>query len=316
MIDKPEQIVLSVRYNRTMIDHLKALAVFATTVEQGSFRGAARVLGLSPSVVSHHVSGLERRLGVALLYRTTRKLSLTSDGEQLFRSAREMLHAAERGLDAISGASTTPTGTLRLTAPAILIDTRFTRDLAAFARTLPHVAISIAFTEQRHDLLRDGLDLAIRIGHLDDSSLKMKKLATMRRVLISSPAYVATRPRARRLADLEGWDFVTLSALPPTLEAIPPRRKTPLKIALAPRVTTDSATAMRELVLAGAGIAGIPELVAREALQRGRLVEVLPAWRMTSRDVYAVWPGGTPRPGLTARFVDFIEPRLRELFAA
>lgn len=296
-----------------MLDHLKALAVFATTVEHGSFRKAARILGLSPSVISHHISALEARLGTALLYRTTRKLALTSDGERLLASARDMVRAAEHGFDAVTGDS--PRGALRMTAPAVLIETRFARDVAAFSRTNPGVAISIDFTEQRRDLLKDGLDLAIRIGALDDSSLKVKKLATMHRVLIASPAYIASKPKPRTVADLASWNLLQLAALKPELELISPG-KPARKIVLTASIKTDSATALRELALAGAGIASIPEVIARRELQKGQLVEVLPSWRMTSREVYAVWPGTTARPGLTARFVEFIEPRLRELFRA
>src|SRR5215470_9370552 len=120
-----------------VIGELKALAVFATTVERGSFRDAARALALSPSVVSHHVSELERRLSLALLYRSTRRLALTPDGEKLYQSARDMLAAAERGLDAVSAQGPNPTGVLRVTAPALLAETVFCRDLAAFAHAHP-----------------------------------------------------------------------------------------------------------------------------------------------------------------------------------
>ena len=101
-----------------MLDDLRALAVFAKTVQHGSFRAAAKALGLSPSVVSHHVSALERRLAVALLYRSTRHLSLTSEGERLLESARAMLLAAEQGLGGLSGRSLQPFGHLRMTLPA------------------------------------------------------------------------------------------------------------------------------------------------------------------------------------------------------
>src|SRR5436190_9084038 len=110
-----------------MIEALKSLAVFAKTVECGSFRAAARHLDLSPSVVSYHVSSLERRLALPLLYRSTRHLALTPDGEQLYTHARAMLEVAERGLDAAAGHASRPRGKLRITAPALLAETRFCR---------------------------------------------------------------------------------------------------------------------------------------------------------------------------------------------
>src|SRR5262249_25955770 len=129
-----------------MLDTLKSLAVFARTVEQGSFRGAARELGLSPSVVSHHVSELERKLSLALLYRSPRPLALPPDGEKLYQWARAMLAAAAEGLESVT-APEAP-GRLRLTAPALLAETRFCRDLHAFARAHPNLSLSVRFTEE------------------------------------------------------------------------------------------------------------------------------------------------------------------------
>src|SRR5262245_60970627 len=149
-----------------MLDHLRAMAVFARTVETGSFRGAAKALGLSPSVVSHHVAQLEARLGVALLYRSTRRLTLTSDGNKLFEAARTMLEAAEGGLDQIAERSKEPSGHLSVTAPEVFVSGRVVDGLAAFARAFPKVTLAVSFTDMPLDLIRDGIDLAIRVGAL------------------------------------------------------------------------------------------------------------------------------------------------------
>jgi DNA-binding transcriptional LysR family regulator len=298
-----------------MIDDLKALAVFAKTVEHRSFREAARKLALSPSVVSQHVTRLERKLGLPLLYRTTRHLALTPDGEQLYASARAMLDAAERGLDAATSLGSEPRGRLRITAPALLAETRFSRDLAAFARSHPKVELTLSFTERRQDLVRDGFDLALRFGSLDDSSLKARRLTEMPRVLAAAPAYVAERSLPRVPRDLDGWELIRLGVRPPEVDLVPPGKKQPVTIAFSPRIVLDSITAVREMVLAGFGAAVLPELLARAELARGRLVELLSGWRVPPVGVFAVWPGGTPRPELTLRFVDFVEARLAALFA-
>ncbi len=294
-----------------MVENLKALAVFAKTVEHGSFRAAARALKLSPSVVSHHVGELERKLSLTLLYRSTRRLSLTSDGERLYTAARDMLAAAERGLDAAA----TPTGALRVTAPALLAETAFARDLAAFARAHPAIRLTVGFTDQRRDLLSDGFDLALRIGRLDDSALRAKRLAVMPRSLVAAPAYTRSRATPHTVHDLEGWDFIQLSALPARYALIPPKRTTPQMFDYEPRIAVDSATAMRTMAIAGLGVAALPALLVAADLARGRLVEVLGSWRLTAMGVYAVWPGGTVRPVATSKFVEFIEPRLAALFA-
>lgn len=297
-----------------MLDHLKELAIFAKTVECGSFRAAARALAVSPSVLSHHVSELERGLGLALMYRTTRRLALTPDGEQLFEAAREMLAAAQRGLDIASGRSETPSGTLRLTAPAMLAETTFSRDLAAFSLAHPKVRLEVAFSEQRSDLLRDRLDLALRIGPLDDSALVVRKLGEMTRVLVAAPRYVDKREPPRRLGDLQGWDIIQLSARRPELTLTPPGKKAPSTLAFTPRIAVDSAVAMREMAVAGLGVAALPELLVRRELRQGRLVQVLGEWTMPLLAVHAVWPRNSQRPGLTIRFLDFIGERLAALF--
>lgn len=299
-----------------MIDHLKALAVFATTVERGSFREAARALSLSPSVVSHHVSALERELAASLLYRTTRRIALTPDGEKLYAAAREMLAAAARGMDAVNGKGDAPSGVLRVTAPALLSGTRFGRDLAEFSRAHPLVRLHVSFSDHRRDLLRDGFDLALRIGRMDDSSHKARPLAQMPRTLVASPGYVRGRPTPRDASDLRDWDFIQLSARRPEATLTPPGGGEPVTVTYEPRVVVDSAAAMRTMARAGAGIASLPEILARRGLARGGLVEVLPGWTLASMRVYAVWPETTQAPALTARFVDFIAPRVESLFGA
>lgn len=297
-----------------MLDQLRSLAVFAKVVEAGSFRAAARALALSPSVVSHHVAELEERLSVPLLYRSTRRLSLTPDGETLIVEARKMVDAAERGLDAVSGGSATPAGALRATAPAFLADTPLSRDIAAFSAAHPKVRLTLSFTDEPRDLLRDGLDLALRIGTLQDSTHITRKLGDMRRVLVGAPRYVSGRAAPRSPADLASWDHVLLSSRPAVMELSSGRQKT-LAVPFTPRISVDSAAAIRELVIAGAGIAMLPEVTVRPELARGRLVELLPGWRLATMGVFAIWPHSAQRAGLTVRFVDFLAPRVATLFA-
>lgn len=296
-----------------MLDELRSLAVFAKVVELGSFRAAARAFSLSPSVVSHHVSELEERLAAPLLYRSTRRLALTPDGEKVVVEARKMVDAAERGLDAVSGQSATPTGTLRLTAPAFLAGTSLSRDLAAFSGAHPNVRLTLGFTDEPRDLLRDGLDLALRIGTLQDSTHRTRKLADMRRLLVGSPAYVAARGAARSPRDLASWDHVLLSSRPAEMVMAAGKKK-PVSVPFTPRISVDSAAAIRELVLSGAGVATLPEVTIRSDLSRGRLVEVLPDWQVPAVGVYAVWPQNAQRAGLTLRFLDFMAPRVAALF--
>lgn len=293
-----------------MLDQLRPMAVFATTVETGSFRAAAKALKLSPSVVSHHVGQLEGRLGVALLYRSTRSLSLTPDGEKLFGAARAMLEAAEAGLDAISGQSSQPVGELRLTAPAVLSAGILVDDIAAFSERFPKIQLSLNFTDLRRNLIGDGIDVAIRMGWLEDSALKSKKLFEIRRKLCVAPSYIAKRAPPRRPADLADWDWLQLKSVRPEM-TLTSKRGASHRIAFVPKLIVDDAIALYRLSRAGLGLAMTPEFLAADDIAQGRMVELLPAWHLEPLRIYAVWPPNAPRDSLTARFVAFLEERAR-----
>lgn len=288
-----------------MLDELRRLAVFAKVVELGSFRAAADALGLSHSVVSHHVSGLERQLGLPLLYRTTRRHSLTQHGERLYRSASEMLKAAETGLDDVAGRSRQPVGRLRVTAPAVMAAAHLVDDLAAFASAHPGIALSVNFTDVRRDLVADGIDLAIRMGRMADSTLKSRKLAVFQSRLYASPGFLAGKPRPRRPADLAAWDWLQLGAIHRVARFRHASGETET-VTTRSRLEVDDAVALYRLARAGLGLAMVPAFLAEEDVAAGLMIEVLPAWRLTPITAFAVWPANVRRGNLTLRLVDFL----------
>lgn len=299
-----------------MIEHLRSLAVFAKTVELGSFRAAARALSLSPSVVSHHLGKLEASLGLPLLYRSTRRLALTAEGKRLLAAARDMMSAAERGLDAVSEQGQSPRGELRLSAPAFLAATALCRDLAEFAATYPQVKLTLSFSDAPTDLLRDGFDLALRVGRVQDSTLRLRKLCDMRRLLVAAPRYLKGRRAPRRVAELAAFDYLQLSSRP--AEVTLSRRGSgapPRTVSFQSRLVVDSAAALHGLTLAGAGLATLPEILIRSDLARGDLVELLPRFQTKLLGVYLLWPKTAQRPALLMRFSEFMGPRIRQLFA-
>lgn len=289
-----------------MIDRLRQLAVFAKAVETGSFRGAAKALNLSPSVVSHHISKLEGDLGVALLYRSTRKLSLTVDGEKLFRSAQEMVAAAESGLDDISAGSLEPAGRLKLTAPAVLAHSGLIDGIAAFTAAYPKVDLDVSFTDVRRDIIAEGIDLAIRMGWLKDSSLKSKKVASEERLLLAAPSYLEGRDMPETPSDLRNWQFLYLSGVGRQFE-FKNQSGERTTISATSRIVVDDAIALYRLVRAGVGVGALPRFLAVDDLAAGKIVHVLPDWQSKPLGVYAVWPPNTPRLGLTSRFVSYLD---------
>lgn len=288
-----------------MLDQLRQIAIFARTAEHGSFQGAAVALRLSPSVVSYHVSQLEAHLGVALLYRSTRRLALTPEGDRLLTSAQAMLAAADEGLTAIGAGAEEPSGPLRVTLPAVLAGFPITDRLAAFAVRHPKIRLTLDYADARRDLIRDGFDMSIRMGWLRDSALVARKLGEETRALVAAPALAARHERPETPEDLMRWPWLELQASP--------HRPVHLdrgadRAALRPTATLEvnEAQAMARLARGGAGLAVLPTSLVQADLADGRLVEPLPEWRPTSIGVFAVWPPNAPRDGLARRLVSHL----------
>ncbi|NKB18963.1 MAG: LysR family transcriptional regulator [Alphaproteobacteria bacterium] len=291
-----------------MINHLRALAVFAKTVDYGSFRLAAQDLQLSPSVVSHHVSQLEEQLGVALLYRSTRKLSLTRDGERLIGAARAMVKAAEDGIASVLDQTAELNGKLHVTAPAVLARSPISDRISHFMKAHPNVHLSIDYTEVPRDVIADGIDVAIRMGRLRDSTLTARKLYDVERVLLAARSYVKSMPSPESPKDLEGWDWLELTPVPlrPVFRSASKKRVT---LRPSPRLSANNANALYELSARGAGLAELPRYLAEADLRSGKMQIVLPEWQLDPIGVYALRPQNSPRDGLAAEFVNRLARR-------
>lgn len=289
-----------------MLDHLRALAVFANVAEAGSFRAAAKQLGITASVVSHHVTALERHLDTPLIYRTTRKLSLTAEGRDLARSARAMLDAAEEGFGRIGHQGTNPVGSLRITAPAILQHARFVTRVSTFAKHYPKIEISLTFTDRRLNMVEEGFDLAFRVGWLEDSSLIARKLADGRLMLCAAPDYLTANPGIDAPADLARLEMVNLVGTTTTIELAPLSGGESQSVPMRHRIRVDSGFTARRMAEEGCGVAVLPDFFVQEALAEGRLVEILPRWRAPDYAIYAVWPPNRGTHLLRSQFVDFV----------
>ncbi|MEL6287655.1 MAG: LysR substrate-binding domain-containing protein [Pseudomonadota bacterium] len=285
-----------------MLKSLRALAVFAKAMEHGSFRAAAAELKISPSVVSHHIAQLEQELGVALIYRSTRQLSLTRDGEQLLEAARAVVAAAEAGVAAVKGQGPGLSGELNVTAPAVLAKSFLAGRVAGFVQSHPHVSVSIDYTDERRDVIGEGIDVAIRMGWLRDSALKSRKLLEVERILLASSTYMANRKTPQTPADVEDLDWLELTPVP-LKPAFKRRSSAPVTPRLTPRLRVNSATALYQLMVEGAGLAILPRFLATDDLASGRVIQLLPQWQLPSISIYAVRPANSPRRGPVTEFV-------------
>lgn len=285
-----------------MIDHLKHMAIFARVVDEGSFRGAAKSFGLAPSRISATVSELENYLGVTLLYRTTRSLSLTEKGRQFHKQVKEMLSAVETGLDGLNQHSEEPVGALRIAVPAFVATSGISTAIAGFLRAYPQVALTVSYSDQQVALVEGGFDVSIRVGWLADSSMMSRKLGEGERVLVASAAYAAARSTPVQPKDLDSWEWLRLTQAPDRTELTNARGQKTV-IAGQSRAQVDNADALCHLTRQGLGVAILPLHMVREDLAAGQLVRLLPDWRPKPLGYYAVWPDASRRESLTKLFV-------------
>lgn len=293
-----------------MLHHLRHMAVFAKVVDNGSFRATARELEVAPSRVSETVSELERFFGTTLLYRDTRKISVTSDGWILYPRAAEILRNLEASLDDLNVHGDHLSGVLKVSAPAFLSEAGFARVVGKFMKLHPHVDMDISMSDRRVDLVSEGIDLSIRAGEMDDSALMSLKLGVGSRVLVASPHYVAERPAPTGPQDLEGWDWLHLMRLHEQF-TLTSAEGAQVTIQCPSRLRVDTARALAEFATQGVGVSVILRDIARPLLQQGQLVEVLPGWCPDPLTYRAVWPDQSRRKTLSVHFARFLADHLQ-----
>ena len=281
-----------------MIDLLRQMAIFAKTIDHGSFRGAARDLKLSPSVVSHHISQLEEHLGVALIYRSTRKLTLTREGERLLVAARNMLEAVESELLELSLSGKEPSGELRITLGSILSQSQLTDIIADFSMAYPRIKISLGYSDLRKDLIEGGFDNAIRMGAYERTSASSRRLFKFKRRIVASKSYLSQHATIDDPKQLSDYDWMSLPQAPTSSFLLHKPGSEDVSIKTTPHMLANDASALYRLARAGAGLAVVPEFLALDDEAADVVEFVLPDWALDPIDVFAVWPSNAPKTGL------------------
>lgn len=294
------------------MDRLTEMEAFVHVVDHGGFTDAARKMGLSKSAVSKHVSALEARLAVRLLNRTTRRVSPTEVGLAYYDRARSVLTEAAEADSMVTAMQSTPKGSLRLSAPINFGVRQVSPAVAAFLRAYPQVDINMALDDRYVELLAEGFDLAIRIGTLADSSLKAKKLAEARSVIVASPAYVAEAGAPRSIDDLNEHRLLHYSQLSTgNFWRLHTASGEERQVRVGGQLTVNNGEALMKAAEAGLGIAQVPSFMLADALTTGRLVELLPDRARETLGIHAVYPQGRfPQPKLRA-FIDFLGEHFR-----
>jgi DNA-binding transcriptional LysR family regulator len=291
--------------NRVM-DPLDGIAAFARVVDSGSFSAAARRLNLSKSAISAHVQRLEERLGVRLLNRTTRRLSVTEAGAAYYRHCTRILAEAEAAEQAASALQREPRGTLRVSAPDSFGWMHVAPAVPAFLKRYPDLAVDIKLSAAYVNLVDEGLDLAIRIGVLEDSALVARKLAPSRQVLCAAPAYLEDRGMPRAPDDLANHNCLCADLLSWGAEWRLAGKRGEVRVPVSGSFRSNNAEMLRAAALDGVGIAALPTWAVAEQLRSGMLRRVLTAWEAPVSTIYAVYPGNRLMSMKVRAFVDHL----------
>jgi len=281
-----------------MLDDLRAMAFFAVVARHGSFASAARELRVTRAAVSHQMRRLEERVGLPLMHRSTRRLSLTAAGEAFAQRCQAMMDEANAALSGAELLRREPRGRVRITCSHHFGQKRVIPVLVELRRTFPEIELDLLLTDANLDVVARGIDLAVRAGPLVDSRLRARRLLREPTLLCAAPAYLERRGTPRRVEDLSLHRFVLY---PRTLRAITVGLgEEATKIAVHGDVRTNSATSRLAFVLAGDGLARLPAYDATPLLAAGHLVRVLPELELPPLEIFLVQP---PKIGPTARLV-------------
>ncbi|WP_296654653.1 LysR family transcriptional regulator [Paraburkholderia sp.] len=280
------------------------VALFVRAAQLANVSAAGREFGLSAAVASARLANLERRLGTRLLHRTTRRINLTQDGEIFMTRADVLLDAAEAARASVGRAQDGPQGRLRVSMPSSFGRQHVSPVIAAFLRRYPGVSLELQLTDHVVDLVDAGVDVAIRIGALKDSSLVARRLAVNRRVICCAPAYLAAHGTPHHPADLAHHECVILGGQRDWAFVTPAG---PLTVRVDGRLVTDNGEAIRDAVLAGFGIALKSTWDVAPYLQSGALVSVLERYPLAQPSaIWAVYPSRAFVPPKTSSFIDFL----------
>ena len=281
------------------------MAAFVAVVDQESFSGAARVLGVSRSAVSRQISRLEETIATTLLVRTTRRLRLTPEGEAYYRKCQQVVDLARQASGEAARQQNEVVGPLRVTAP--MVSHRLLMPIVAdFCHDHPEVSLHLSYNDAYADLVGGGFDVALRVGPSQDSSLKMRKLFTVRYGVCASPAYVEEYGRPRSPKDLTSHRWITLSTLANANARRFSRGARTTRVQVTGSLHVDTALALRDGLLAGAGLSAFPLFYLEDELARGTLLQVLTGWKLAESGFYILYPAQEYLPARTRAFIDSV----------
>lgn len=284
-----------------MSDRWQEMAVFVRVAESGSLSRAARALKLSQPSVSRIVGTLETRLGIKLLLRTTRSVALTDAGTLFLERAKQLLAEVEEAEQAVRGVDSLH-GVIRIAMPVLYGTRAIIPALSTFLAQHPDLSVEVVMNDARQNLIIEGVDLAIRIGvgQLDDSTFGARRLAVVRRLVVAAPTYLSKRGTPATPGDLARHDCIVQHGLFGRESWRFTHNNTVTSVDMRARLWINSAPGVLAAAVAGMGVALATSVMAGEELLSGRLIEILPTYKLDPAEVFAVFPAG-PRPSAKVR---------------
>jgi DNA-binding transcriptional LysR family regulator len=294
------------------MNSLDPLLVFAAVAEAGGFTAAAERLGMTKSAVSLRVRQLETRLGVDLFVRTTRRVQLTDAGQRLFTASSDPLRALRDALTGLASSRQLLAGTLRITAPVEHSASSLAPFLTRFASAHPHLRIEVFAADRVLDLVAGGIDVAIRLGHLRDSSERATLLTEFEQWVVAAPAYLRDRRPPGRPKDLGEHEWLSMSLLrTPLTWTFSSARGRKESVRVRARMQVDSTSTLRALLESGAGVSVLDHPSVSTLVRDGRLVRLLPSWKLPKGGIHAVFPPGKHVSATARAFVEGYRNDLR-----
>ena len=294
------------------MDKLRDMASFVAVVDAGSFVGAADASGLSKAAISRHVSELEHRLGVRLLHRTTRRLSLTAEGQAFHARCKELLTSVDEAESEITSQRSAPSGLLRVNAPLTFGVLHLAPMWGRFADLYPKVSLDVTLGDRIVDLIDEGYDLAVRITSMPGPMLVNRKLASTRMVLCASPEYLHKHGTPTHPQDLVKHRAVAYTYWSTRDEWQFTGPDGPVSVTVSGCIHTNNGDTCRLAALEHQGVILQPTFLVGEDLLRGTLVELMPRFRAVELGIHAVYPTRKFLPLKVRRLIDFLAAEFRE----
>jgi LysR family transcriptional regulator AphB len=287
-----------------MVD-LNDVALFVQVVKAGSFAEAARRVGMPSNTASRRIHQLEEQLGLRLLHRSTRRLTLTDAGEAFFGRCADQVEALSEAAIELGEGSQVPSGKVRVAAAADFFNWFQIDWVSEFLVTHPRVRLEFVLSDARADLVAEGIDLAIRAGKVTEPTLVARRLGSNRASMVASPVYLAERGVPVLLEDLAGHDCLVLPSVPGRTLWRLDGPDGPVEVQVGGRFSANAAHVLLKASLAGLGIVLLPEMMTSALVRSGQLKEVLPAYCVQGLDVYLVYLSRRQLPRAVSVFIEF-----------